>query len=280
LSNKSSGYPVIVVVPQCRSNAAPGVALFTASASRVPIETASHIVDDKPLSVDEGISSPIQRGCFAMAGARRQPMTAMSVRLDTRQCEALAELLPVLLCGEESAVLAFGGYVGSAALQAAARKEFCAIQSDEERHTTWLQRLKLGLPAPRSDPGLLKQVRRFFAAVREPQLGRHLGRIAALDSAACLVLGALRRRRGAIWMDRTLSNLFGQIHRDEVRHVAIAHNYAKLLCDATDLRTLAVDTRESLTRLLARRGDALEQLGVCPDALLRRLVKLPRNLFW
>jgi hypothetical protein len=73
--------------------------------------------------------------------------------------------------------------------------------------------------------------------------------------------------------------LFALIHRDEVRHVAIAHNYAKLLCDASDLRTLAVDTRESLSRLLARRGDALEELGVCPDALLRRLVKLPRNLF-
>ena len=73
--------------------------------------------------------------------------------------------------------------------------------------------------------------------------------------------------------------LFAQIHRDEARHVAIAHNYAKLLCDASDLRALAVDTRESLTRLLAFRADALEQLGVCPDALLLRLVKLPRNLF-
>ena len=250
-----------------------------ASMSRVHVETASQIDDDEPLSVDASISSSVQRGCFAMAGARSQPMTAMRVRLDTRHCEALAELLPVLLCGEESAVLAFGGYVGSAALQAAARKEFSAIQSDEERHTTWLRRLKLGLPAPRPDQDLLRQVRRFFAAVREPQLGRHLGRIAALDSAACLVLGALRRRRGAIWMDRTLSNLFALIHRDEVRHVGIAHNYAKLLCDASDLRTLAVDTRESLTRLLVRRGDALEELGVCPDALLRRLVKLPRNLF-
>lgn len=206
-------------------------------------------------------------------------MTAISVRLHTRHCEALAELLPVLLCGEESAVLTFGGYIGSAALQAAARQEFCAIQSDEERHVTWLQRLKLALPAPRSNPGLLKEVRRFFAAVREPQLGRHLARIAALDSAACVVLGALRRRGAAIGTDRTLSQLFAQIHRDEVRHVASAHYYARLLCEAADLRALAVDTREGLTRLLARRADALEQLGVCPDGLLRRLVKLPGNLF-
>jgi hypothetical protein len=206
-------------------------------------------------------------------------MTTMNVQLDTRHCEALAELLPVLLCGEESAVLTFAGYVGSAELQAAARKEFCAIQSDEERHTTWLQRLKLALPAPRSDPGLLRQVRRFFAAVREPELGRHLARIAALDSAACVVLGALRRRGAAVRTDRTLADLFAQIHRDEVRHVAIALHYARLLCEAADLRILAVDTRAGLTRLLARRADALEQLGVCPDALLQRLVKLPRKLF-
>jgi hypothetical protein len=203
----------------------------------------------------------------------------MKVQLDTRHCEALAELLPVLLCGEESAVLTFGGYVGSAQLQAAARKEFCRIQSDEERHTTWLQRLKLALPAARSDPGLLRQVRRFLAAVREPQLGPHLARIAALDSAACVVLGALRRRGGAIRTDRTLSNLFAQIHRDEVRHVAIAHHYARLLCDPADLRSLAADTRAGLTRLLARRADALEQLEVCPDALLQRLMNLPRKLF-
>ena len=245
---------------------------------RRSIETVSRVDDDKVLSVGESISSPV-RVCFAVAGAHNQPTTAMSVQLHTRHCEALAELLPVLLCGEESAALAFGGYAGSAALQAASRKEFCVIQSDEERHTAWLQRLKLALPAPRVDPGLVKQVRRFFAAVCEPQLGRHLARIAALDSAACVVLGALRRRRGPIGSDRTLSNLFARIHRDEVRHVAIAHNYAKLLCDASDLRALAVDTRESLTRLLAFRADALEQLGVCPDALLQRLVKLPGNLF-
>jgi hypothetical protein len=206
-------------------------------------------------------------------------MTAMNVRLETRHSEALAQLLPVLLCGEESAVLAFGGCARSAAADAAARRDLSAIQSDEERHTTWLRRLKLALPAPRSDPGLLKEVRRFFAAVREPQLGRHLARIAALDSAACVVIGTLRRRGGAIGTDRALSDLFMRIHKDEVRHVAIAHSYAKLFCGAADLRTLAVETREGLARLLARRADALEQIGVCPDALLQRLGKMPRNLF-
>jgi hypothetical protein len=226
----------------------------------------------------ESIASPVRHACFAVTGARSRPMT-MKVQLGTRHCEALAELLPVLLCGEESAVLTFGGYVGSAQLQVAARREFCAIQSDEERHTTWLQRLKLALPAARSDPGLLRQVRRFFAAVREPQLGPHLARIAALDSAACVVLGALRRRGSAIRTDRTLANMFAQIHQDEVRHVAIAHHYARLLCDAADLRSLAADTRAGLTSLLARRADALEQLEVCPDALLQRLMKLPRKLF-
>ena len=231
-----------------------------------------------PARIDKSISLPVQHACFAVTGGCNRQMT-MKLQLSARHCEALAELLPVLLCGEESAVLAFGGYVGSAQLQAAARKEFYAIQTDEERHATWLQRLKLALPAARADAGLLRQVRRFFATMREPQLGAHLARIAALDSAACVVLGALRRRGGAIRTDRTLSNLFALIHRDEVRHVAIAHRYARLMCDAGDLRSLAADTRAGLCRLLARRADALEQLEVCPDALLQRLVKLPRNLF-
>jgi hypothetical protein len=206
-------------------------------------------------------------------------VTTPSVQLHTRHAEALAELLPLLLCGEESAALAFGRHAGSALLHATARYELGCIRSDEERHAGWLQRLRLSLPAPRPDARLWKQIRRFYISVHEPEPGRHLARIAALDSAACLLLGALRRHRGPLDADITLSSLFAHIHRDEVRHVTVARRYARLLSGALDLRSIAADTRERLKQLLALRADALEGLGICPDAAWRRLGAVPRNLF-
>jgi hypothetical protein len=45
------------------------------------------------------------------------------------------------------------------------------------------------------------------------------------------------------------------------------------------LRWLAIDTRERLARLIALRAVAFDQVGVCPDRLSRRLLRVPRRLF-
>ncbi len=227
---------------------------------------------------EQGMTT-VEPACFLTSADRGRWLRAFDVRLGARAAEALAELLPLLLCGEESAALAFGRYAGSAALHAAARDQLDRIRADEERHATWLQRLKLGLPAPRPDKHLVRQIRHFYVSIREPELGAHLARIAALDSAVCVLLGALRRRCNPIGADAALAGLFARIHRDEARHVTIARNYARLLGGGCDLLGLALETRQRLTRLLARRADAFEQLGVCPDTTLRRLSAVSHNLF-
>ena len=91
---------------------------------------------------------PVTPACFGAPGAPIRWVTPFAVRIDTRYAEALAELLPLLLCGEESAALVFDHYAHSAALTAAARRAFERIGADEERHAVWLQRLWLGLPEP------------------------------------------------------------------------------------------------------------------------------------
>jgi hypothetical protein len=131
----------------------------------------------------------------------------MSVRLSARHSEALAELLPLLLCGEESAVLTFGLHAQSASLAPAARLEFRGIQIDEARHAKWLQLLRVTLPPPRPDSRLRVQLRHFYVRMGDPDLGGHLARIAA------------------------------------------------------------------------QRGDAFELLGICPDRLFDRLLRVPRSLF-
>ena len=221
----------------------------------------------------------VKPACFSLSDTRELWVTTLNVRIAARHAEALAELLPLVLCGEESAALAFGHYAGSTALHAAARKELDHIRSDEERHARWLQRLKLGLPAPRQDAWLAQQLRRFYSGMCEPEPGRHLARIAALDSAVCTLLGVLRRRHGPIAADAALSCLFAHIHRDEARHAAVASRHAGRIANGTDLRGIAFQTRASLTQLLAKRADALEQLGLCPDTMMRRLGSVPRRLF-
>jgi hypothetical protein len=121
-------------------------------------------------------------------------------------------------------------------------------------------------------------VRHFYFAMRESDLGSHLGRIAALDSAVCVILGALRHSRCALAADADLRQLFRRIHFDEAGHSRTASFFARVL-GAPDLHRLALDTRERLVRLLALRAGAFDQLGVCPDRLFRRLLQVPRRLF-
>lgn len=231
------------------------------------------------LTAPPGRGARAQPACFRVFNTHTGSVTGLSVHLTTRHAEALAELLPLLLCGEESAALAFARHAGSAALPAGVRADLDRIRSDEERHALWLQQLTLGLPAPRHDARLRLEIRRFYNGIHERDPGRHLARIAALDSAVCALLGVLRRRGGAIATEVTLSGLFAQIHRDEARHAAVAGRHAHALAGSLDVRSAAVDTRESLRHLLAPRAGALERLGVCPDAMLRRLTTLPQRLF-
>src|SRR6201998_4914023 len=100
--------------------------------------------------------------------------------------------MPLLLGGEESAALASTQLAELAVLDGKARAQLSRMRCEEERHEVWLTRLRLGLPPPKPERGLRRSVRHFFLAIREPEVGAHLGRIASLDSAVCVILGALR----------------------------------------------------------------------------------------
>ena len=121
-------------------------------------------------------------------------------------------------------------------------------------------------------------MQRFFMSLAHSNLGIHLGQVAALDSAVCLILGRLRRS-GAWQSSSAVGRVFARIHGDEARHVAIARAYAGELCSREDLLACAAETREQLVGLLAGRARALDGLGICPDSLFRQLRSPPRRLF-
>jgi hypothetical protein len=201
------------------------------------------------------------------------------VRLSSRHAEALAELLPFLLCGEESAVVAFGHYSQSTLLRPEARREFALIQTDELRHASWLRCLRLTLPPPYPHTRLRRELRRFFTRIGSPDIGHHFAHIAALDSAVCVILGALRQRHRPVARDSALSALFAHIHRDEAKHVAIARRYARQLHGPVELHSWASEIRSQLTAILAERAGAFEALEVCPDRLFPLLRAVTPRLF-
>jgi hypothetical protein len=217
--------------------------------------------------------------CFGEAAAGSAlPVEPMRLELIAPHSQAFCELLPLLLCGEESAVLAFARHAQLEQWGARAQQDFARVEIDEARHTYWLQRLRASLPAPRMDSRLRRGVKHFFLRQSSSNPGIHLGHIAALDSAVCLILGRLRRTN-ACASDARVAHIFEHIHRDEARHVAIARHYARELCSAQDLFACATETREQLTSLMSEGAEALDTLEVCPDTLFRQLRRPPRRLF-
>jgi hypothetical protein len=217
--------------------------------------------------------------CFAARAAGNES-PGFEIRLGSRNSEALAELLPVLICGEESAGLAFAALTGNRELSDRARCSLLQIEADEREHERLLGHVSLALPPPRADAALSRALRRFFVRLGRLGLGPHLTRIVALDSAACVLLGALRAANGAVVADSPLGRVFARIHRDEVRHVLIAREHLRSAAGPINVRAVAMETRMQLVELLTHRAAPLEQvLGVDADRLFARLLKLPRGLF-
>jgi hypothetical protein len=217
--------------------------------------------------------------CF---GRHRQSTTqdGIGVRLRLRavHADALAELLPILLCGEESAALAMDRIGSSVRGEREMRDALARIARDEMEHQTLLQRTRAVLPQPPHDPELSAAMRRFFMQLASRDPATHCARIAAVDAAVCLLLAALRNRRGPIAMEPTLNAVVGRIHRDEARHVAVTSRYATELAGSQDVTEVAVEARFRLSRLLERRAVAMEGLGVDPDQLFQRLRAVPLAL--
>lgn len=201
------------------------------------------------------------------------------LRLPDVAQEALAELVPLLLCGEESAALTFGRLSLGSQFSPRARAELAGIAADELQHERLLQALRQALPLASDDSEIRRAARRFFVQIGRGDLGEHFARIAALDSGICALLGTLRERGSPLLTDEYLTTLLARIHRDEARHVQVSRRHARQLLGPRVAHTMATEMRARLATLVALRGGALEMLGVDTDRLLLRLRRVPRALF-
>lgn len=198
-----------------------------------------------------------------------------TLRLSANSAGALAELLPVLSCGEESAALTFDR-LGESCQEGSLRSALTAIAADEREHQKLIAGLCAALPRPGKDPSLEATLRRFFMRLADRDVRIHCVRIVAIDSAVCQILGALRRRGTPIYSDLRVRSILARIHQDEARHVTVASRCAAPLLNSAHGRDIAADARDRLTKVLGLRASSLDALSVDPDQLFARLRTLPR----
>jgi hypothetical protein len=191
--------------------------------------------------------------------------------LSEPQVIALGQLLPGLLCGEESSFHVFWreGHRGSNVQVSHSEALADQIALEELEHERLLQDLRACCPVPNDLASTLARTRRFFLrmASRDPAI--HFARVAALDSAVCIVLSTLVK---PLSRATALIEIFNRIRSDEARHVRFSrwHSY-ELGADTSLLANTAARIRGELVALLYPLGSAFEDLGLDADHLFRRI---------
>lgn len=215
--------------------------------------------------------------CFTVAG--RLPPQPCALALDDESAGALAELLPLLGCGEEAAIASFGRLALDSSLEADARAALHAIAIDERRHDALLCGLRDALPMPPSNPALRRASRQFHLAISQGGAQVHLARIAGVDAAVCTVLSRLLGSASTVANDPGVARVLGHIRRDEARHVHTSREIAIAALGRSRARDAAAEARAGLADLLALGAGAFARIGVEPDRLLAQVRDLPNGLF-
>jgi rubrerythrin len=218
-----------------------------------------------------------QAVCFLTGTTPRSIPAPVAHRLADEHATALAELLQILCCSEESAVLAFGRLSHNPRLDASAKATLATIASEEAVHEVLLGNLRHALPVPAEDENLRRVMRHFFRSLGGRDLGLHFAQLAALDSGVCAILAALRAGSLPLSRESSVARILERIHRDEARHTASALRIASHLPSRERLLDEANTVRRKLVDLVLRRADAMERLGVDADLLARRLVTIPNS---
>jgi hypothetical protein len=187
------------------------------------------------------------------------------------QIEALGRLLPALLCGEESSFHVFWREAGRLTDVLLYRSLALArrIAAEELEHEQLLRDLCNCCPGPNDLASIRLRARRFFLGMASRDLALHFARIAALDSAVCVILAAVRKplARACVVVET-----FNRIRGDEARHVRFSRDHAyELGADKSLFADTAARVRGQLVALLYPLASSFEDLGLDTDNLFRRV---------
>lgn len=187
-------------------------------------------------------------------------------KLTVQQANDLANCLPFLACGEESAVHAFSSSLLKH-VTPEEQLEMNAIAEDELRHAMWLASLKNALPEP-SLTLSHDAMTRFFKRLLTKKPALHFARVAALDYSVCKILAPLIRENAALQFVPQVREGLIAIVKDEARHVQIAKNMAiKLGMSEAELEQVYSQIHQELMQLLRPIASCLRRLSEAPMEL-------------
>jgi hypothetical protein len=198
-------------------------------------------------------------------------------KLSDVQVAALGQLMPSLLCGEESAFQVFWreGQRISNAQASRSRALAYRIAVDELEHEHLLQQLRSCCPVAGDIASVMPGTRRFFLRIASRDPAVHFARLAGLDSGLCVILATIVK---PLSRATAVTEIFNRIRRDEARHVRFSRQRSyELGADTLLVANTAAEVRRELVALLYPLGRSFEDIGVDSDHLFRR-IKAPKLL--
>lgn len=232
-----------------------------------------HVESESVYRHNSSTTQTTQRGqCFAMS-RRRRPVACSPLHIDDTAQQALANLLPFLLCGEESAAWGFSLLPSTFTVSEEACHTLQRIAAEELVHEQYLEGLRLALP-PSTETAPLDATKAFFVSLAHDNVSDHLAKIIALDASVCVILAALLDRRSAIAADPVTHQLASRIRHDEAGHVRACREVLASLDNPRPAADSIYDLRTQLIAVLQPAAPAFEALGVDAASLFRRLAHL------
>ncbi|MEM7543509.1 MAG: ferritin family protein [Pseudomonadota bacterium] len=187
--------------------------------------------------------------------------------------EGFGEVIPMLICGEQSAIAVFENEIQELGVAGITdiRAKFASIACDEQAHEIAWQRLFSELPRPADFEQTKRRATVFFARLgRVQSSAEHFAQIAHLDSAVGVIMWHLER--SALARSEAVKTLTTNIKKDEARHANLSRRYALSLgLSKSRFAEMGDHIRGELVRLLAHKGDALEAIGIDPTRLFQRI---------
>ncbi|WP_153916586.1 hypothetical protein [Shewanella sp. TC10] len=204
------------------------------------------------------------------------------------QAESMAHLLPLLLCGEQSAQLVFNQEIirlrtnsmtnnlvnGHSVSSIDSEKiiiSLVEVESDECRHDIALQSVADNLPEIETVSKVQRLAKRFYTSLsRVDDYQEHFVRIAILDTCVTQIMQAFEHSH--LGLHHPFSQLCGLIKKDEAKHVYISRHHAiELGASHSDFCQQQEFITQHLFQLLSSQGNAFEHMGVCLDSLQQKL---------
>jgi len=193
--------------------------------------------------------------------------------------EAVARILAILVCAEESAISIFHHEckrIEENQIQAN-RQALLEIESEERVHNWLIHKARSFFPTPDDIPAIRRRTRRLFMRVGSRQMDLHFARISGLDSGVCICLSALLGSTRVT--DVTgFARLIRHIRLDESSHVKKARSHAADLgFQSSDFGEAYDLVRTGMVGMLEPIGSSFETLGVDPDRLFKRLLRFRKD---